>query len=74
MYLMNVSPIHSGKFVLGDNNDPVNLDSTYLDKGGKSIRKRGEAEREGAVQDEGLFVGQAPASAQGTHVTGALGH
>jgi SP family sugar:H+ symporter-like MFS transporter len=63
MYLMHVPPIRSGKFVLGEDNAPVNLDNVYLGKGGRHILKRGEAEREGVVQDEGLLVGTSPAVA-----------
>lgn len=58
MYITHVNPIKSHKWDPAEAGEMTNTDHLFLGKGGKSIQKRGEAEREGASQDEGLVVPQ----------------
>lgn len=57
MYIIHVNPIKSSKWDPKEAGENVNTDNLYLAKGGRDITKREESQRSGAVQDEGLFVG-----------------
>lgn len=56
MYITHVNPRKSSKWNPDEAGELTNTDNLFLGKGGRSIQKRGEAEREGATQDEGVMV------------------
>lgn len=45
MYILHVSPRHSSKWVLPENEDPVTADRLHLEPGARNIRKDGDVER-----------------------------
>jgi MFS transporter, SP family, sugar:H+ symporter len=63
MYLTNVSPRKSAKWNPKDAGGLVTTDNLYLNKGGRNIQKRDEANRERASHDEGSVV--APGDREG---------
>ncbi len=57
MYLLHVPPRQSSKWTKEMiDAELLNTDNLYLTSGGRNIQKRGEANREGIVQEEGGVV------------------
>jgi len=56
MYITHVNPIKSAKWNPDEAGELTNTDELFLGKGGRSINKRSEADREAVSQDEGLVV------------------
>jgi len=63
MYLTHVFPRKSVKWDPKDAGGLATTDNLYLNKGGKNIQKRDEANREGVSHDEALVV--APGDREG---------
>jgi SP family sugar:H+ symporter-like MFS transporter len=63
MYLTYVSPRKSAKWDSEEAGGLVTTDNLYLSKGGRNINKTIEANREGAVHEEGMMV--APGDREG---------
>lgn len=56
MYIIGVNPRKSSKWNPSEAGDLITTDNLFLGKGGRTIVKRNEADREGVEQDEGLMV------------------
>ena len=55
MYIIHVPPIKSAKWDASQAGENVNSDNLYLGKGGRTINKREEGNREDVVENEGMF-------------------
>ncbi|KAI9734048.1 MAG: hexose transporter hxt1 [Claussenomyces sp. TS43310] len=57
MYIIHVSPMNSSKWDPNQAGENVTTDELFLDRGGRSIQKRNEADQEGISHEEGLMGG-----------------